>query len=252
MLFRSAWAGQAAGNGGLVDFGEIECEIGGNVGVGCVDAAVEDGDADAGAEGLVPWASRGASGDSGSVSAGLADGPALRRGGVVGVVGRGWWRDRGWCGCGGSADGDADGGWEDMAKDEVVSGENAVMDDEFDVGLGAECGDGGGFVRGGVGLKDGDAEGLVDAEDAGSGDAGEGFGIAGDGAVAVGDQVAMWDDGPDGAGGLLRRRVQGGDEGAGDCQNFSEEPQQSTGLACGVRRVGLVRGEDDAPRYGRL
>jgi hypothetical protein len=51
---------------------------------------------------------------------------------------------------------------------------------------------------------------------------------------------------------LLRRRVQGGDEGAGDCQNFSEEPQQSTGLACGVRRVGLVRGEDDAPRYGRL
>jgi hypothetical protein len=44
----------------------------------------------------------------------------------------------------------------------------------------------------------------------------------------------MWDDGPDGAGELLRRRVQGGDEGAGESQDFSEELQQSTGPACGV------------------
>ena len=43
---------------GLVDFGEVEGEVGGDVGVGGVDAAVEDGDADACAHGGVPgpWA----------------------------------------------------------------------------------------------------------------------------------------------------------------------------------------------------
>ena len=48
-----AGAGQASG-GGLVDLGEVEGEVRGDVGVGCVDAAIEDGDADACAEVVSP------------------------------------------------------------------------------------------------------------------------------------------------------------------------------------------------------
>jgi len=43
------------------------------------------------------------------------------------------------------------------------------VDDECDVGLGAEGGDVGGIVGGGVGLDDGDAEGAVTMEDARAG-----------------------------------------------------------------------------------
>ena len=75
------------GVGGLVDFGEVECEVGGDIGVGCVDAAVDDGDADAFAHGGVPGAVRGCAGDVVSVAADLLDGPSLWGRGVVGVVG---------------------------------------------------------------------------------------------------------------------------------------------------------------------
>jgi len=113
-----------------------------------VDAAVEDGDADACSHGGVPGAVGGATGDAGAEAAGFEDGPGLRSGGVVGVVGGdggwgwGWsWRGGrvgagvgvgvGWRGCAG---GDSDGGGEDGAKDEGVCGEDAVVDDELDVG----------------------------------------------------------------------------------------------------------------------
>ena len=77
-----------AGVGGLVDLGEVEGEIGGDVRVGGIDAAVEDGDANAFALGDVPGAVRGAAGDVVAVTSNLLDGPSLGRG-VVGVV-RGW------------------------------------------------------------------------------------------------------------------------------------------------------------------
>ena len=81
------------GISGLVDLGQVEGEIWGDVGVRLVDAAVEDGDADAASHGGVPWTVRGASGDVRSVAADLLDGPTLR-GGVVGVVGWRWCDDR--------------------------------------------------------------------------------------------------------------------------------------------------------------
>ena len=84
-----------AGVGGLIDLGEIEGEVGGDVGVGLVDAAVDDGDADAFAHGGVPGSVGRAAGDVVAVAADLLDGPALR-GGVVGVVWR--WRRSGWDG----------------------------------------------------------------------------------------------------------------------------------------------------------
>ena len=68
---------QALGRCGLIDFAEVEGEVGGDVGVGGVDAAVEDGDADAFAHGGVPGASGGAAGDVVAVAAYLTDGPAL-------------------------------------------------------------------------------------------------------------------------------------------------------------------------------
>ena len=80
--------------GGLVDFSEVEGEVGGYVGMGLVDAAVDDGDADAFAHGGVPGAVRGAAGDVVAVAADLLDGPALggvcsrcRMAGAVVVVG---------------------------------------------------------------------------------------------------------------------------------------------------------------------
>jgi hypothetical protein len=196
-----AWAGQAGG--GLVDLGEVEGEVGGDVGVVLVDAGVQNGDADACAQGGVPGTGGGAAGDVGAVASGLADGPALR-GGVVGVIWGGrrgrrrrWWWGRWWWG------GDADGGGDYGAEDERVGGDDAVVDDELDVGLGAEGCDGCGFIGAGCGVEDGNTKGLVEAEDAGVGEADVGLGVAGDGVVAVGDEVAVRDGCSEGAGELL-------------------------------------------------
>ncbi len=84
------------GVGGLVDFGEVESEIGGDVGVVFVDAAVEDGDADAFPHGGVPGPVRGGAGDVFAVASYLLDCPSLRGVGVVDVVGRRWWREGWW------------------------------------------------------------------------------------------------------------------------------------------------------------
>jgi hypothetical protein len=83
--------------------------------VGLVDAAVDDGDADAFAHGGVPWTVGGAAGDVVAIAADLLDGPSLGGVGVVGVVWRG--RGRGWkggrCGEDGAVGGESDdgGGW---------------------------------------------------------------------------------------------------------------------------------------------
>jgi len=137
--------------------------------VGGVDAAVEDGDTDAFAGGGVPRAMGGSAGDVIAVTAYLLDGPTLRGGGVVGVVGAGWWWR--WCWGGWSDDGvlrrvlavrRADGvnaggflavddygeaGLDDGMDEEMVSGDDAVVDDVFDVGLRSQLVHDGGVVQ---------------------------------------------------------------------------------------------------------
>jgi hypothetical protein len=182
----------------------------------------------------------GATGDAGAKSSGLEDGPFLRSGGVVGVVGRDDW------GLGWRADGDTDGGGEDGAKDEGVGGEDAVVDDELDVGIGAQSGDGGGFVVGaGGGYDDTDADGCVVADDACAIDAGAGFGVRGDEVVAVGDKITVRDSDADGAGELLSARAQGGGESEGDENEDGEDdelaqcPDRTRVADSGVRCGGV-------------
>ena len=81
-----------AGVSALVNFSDVESQIRGEIGMGLVDAAVDDGDADAFTHGGVPGAVPGGAGGVVSVAADLLDGPALWGGGVVGIVGRGWGR----------------------------------------------------------------------------------------------------------------------------------------------------------------
>jgi hypothetical protein len=153
-----------AGEGGLVNFRQVESEVRGYVGVVLVDAAVEDGDANAFAHGDVPWSMGGAAGNSVTVSADLLDGPPLRRRGVVGVKGSGRHfaggndRTKGIAGAEGQRtwsgrkrDGLGDekalftggrGGWKlDL---ETVYADVAVVDHGLDVGESAEPGEGGG------------------------------------------------------------------------------------------------------------
>ena len=76
VLRRAVVAG--AGHGCLVDFGEIEDEVGSDVGMVLVDAAVEDGNADASAFRGVPRAGGGTAGNGFAVAAREDGGPALR------------------------------------------------------------------------------------------------------------------------------------------------------------------------------
>ena len=71
------------------------------------------------------------------------------------------------------------------------------MKDIGDVGLGGETLDCHGVVRSGGGrwgLDGGDAEVLAAMNEACAGDSGAGFGVAGNGSVAIDDEVAMRDD----------------------------------------------------------
>jgi hypothetical protein len=205
-----AGAGET-GVGGLIDLTEVEGEVGGEVGVGGVDSAIQNGDAGAFAHGGVPGAVCGATGDVVSVAADLTTCPALW-GGVEGVVRLGGWRGWRWrsgngggVGCVLGAGDGADGVQVDRAgddgevracgwcEDEAAGGDDAVVEDVFDVGLGGEAVEGGGVVCGGV--DHGEAEVIVALKEMGSGDAGADFGVAGDGGVAIDDEVAMRDDG---------------------------------------------------------
>lgn len=68
-----------------------------------------------------------------------------------------------------------------------MSGEDAVVDDVFDVRVAAERVDRGGFGCSGSGLEDGDTEGLESTGDACVGIAGEGLHAARHCIVAVDD-----------------------------------------------------------------
>jgi len=122
------WGAVVAGTGkvGLIDFAEVEGEVGSDVRVGGVDATVDDGDADSFAHGGIPWAAGGAAGSIAAVSSHLPDSPALWRV-IEGVVGQG------------CVDDDAEGRVLDGLCTEVGSGDDAVVEDVFDVGLSAEA-----------------------------------------------------------------------------------------------------------------
>jgi len=135
-----------------------------------------------------------------------------------------------------------------------VSGEDAVVDDVLDGGVGTQGGEGGGFAGGvGGGLEDSDAEGSVAANDVSTGDADAGFGVGGDGA-AVGDEIAVRDGDSDGAGELLGVRAQatGQDESdeseGGENEEIAEDREQTQGAKCRVGGGGVEWGEDGHPR----
>ena len=158
VAFLVLWGAVVAGAGvrGLVDFGEVEGEVGRYIGVGGVHAAVDDGDAHAFAHGDAPGAIGGAAGNVVAVAADLLDGPALGRG-VEGIVG---WGSRGEVGEDGAVGGEAAyglraadgalGGWGDGLGLETVGGEDAVVEDVVDVGLGGQAAEGVGFGLCGV------------------------------------------------------------------------------------------------------
>ena len=249
-----------AGVGGLVDFGEVQGEIGGDVGMGLVDAAVDDGDADAFAHGGVPWSVRGAAGDVVAVAADLLDGPSLRCVGVVGVVGwrrwRGWWRGKGRrCGDDGtvggepadgggrvgrlSGDADAGGGRHDALEAQAVGGDDTIVQDEVDVRLGGQAAKRTGVVFLDCGLDGGDAEVIVAPGEvcAGGGDAG--FGVTGDGRVAIEDEVAV---GCNAAGvdlGIDLGMDLGTDLGAGETGKKERQSESSPEVATADRRCNL-------------
>ena len=74
-----------------------------------------------------------------------------------------------------------------------MAGDEAVVEDVLDVGLGGEAFEGGGIVCAWFGLDGGDAEALVAAEEMGAEGAGAEFRIAGNGCVAIDDEVAIGD-----------------------------------------------------------
>jgi hypothetical protein len=124
-----------------------------------------------------------------------------------------------------------------------VGGDDAVVEDELDVGLGAESGEGGGFVGGAGGVEDSDAEGLVDTEDVGAGEADVGFDVGGDGVGAVGDEIAVRDECGDGAGELRGAGGDGHDEEESEGKGNARMQSWGEGLsACGGGAGGMAQG----------
>ena len=80
-------------------------------------------------------------------------------------------------------------------EEDAVAGDEAVVEDVLDVGLGGETLDGGGIVCAGVGLEGGDAEALIAMNEMGAEGAGAELGVAGNSGVAVDDEVSVGKDG---------------------------------------------------------
>ena len=77
---------------------------------------------------------------------------------------------------------------------EVVGGDEAIMEDVLDIGLGGQAVHRGSVVFGAEGLRGGDAEVRVALSEACSCGDGARFGVGGDGGVAVDDEIVVWDD----------------------------------------------------------
>jgi len=134
-----------------------------------------------------------------------------------------------------------------------VGGEDAVVDDVLDVGIGLQGRDGSEFVGGiGGGVENRDAEGIVVADDAGTSDDGAGF--DGDDVGAVDDEITVRNGGTDGAGKLLRVCAQAageeeGDESdGGENKETAQEGDQAQGAECVVGGDGVEWKEDGRPR----
>jgi len=101
-----------------------------------------------------------------------------------------------------------------------VGGDDAVVEDVVDVWLGGEAFERGGVVFGGGRLDGGDAKVLVPCGEAGSGGGYAGFGVGGDGGVAIENEVAVRSDavgvdlGSGKAGEKQRKKDGAGDESA--------------------------------------
>jgi hypothetical protein len=113
----------------------------------------------------------------------------------------------------------ADGGEVDRLRSKAVSVDDAVVEDVGDVGLGGEAAEGGRVVLLGGGLDSGDAEVLVAPGETGAGRGDASFCVAGDGGVAIEDEV------------VVRGNAGGIDLGA--CETDEDKPQDD----------GLVKGE---------
>ena len=75
-----------------------------------------------------------------------------------------------------------------------MGGDDAVVEDVVDVGLGGEAAEGGGVVFGRGGLDGGDAKVLAAVDEASAGCGEMSFGVGGDGGVAIEDEVAVGRD----------------------------------------------------------
>lgn len=176
--------------------------------MGLVDAAVDDGDANAFALGGIPWAVCGAAGDVVAKAADLLNGPALGSG-VEGVVG---WRcgDDGRRGEDGTVGGefanggewggglsgavDADGGRIERLETKALGSDDAIVEDVVDVGLGGEMAECGGVIFLCCGLDGSDAEVLVAPGEMSAGGGDASLGVAGDGGIAIEDEVTVGSD----------------------------------------------------------
>jgi len=75
-----------------------------------------------------------------------------------------------------------------------VGGDDAIVEDVVDVGLGAEAAQGAGVVFRDGGLDGGDAEVFVAPGEMGAGGGDAGLCVAGDGRVAIEDEIAVRSD----------------------------------------------------------
>jgi hypothetical protein len=89
---------------------------------------------------------------------------------------------------------DADGRRRDALEAEAVGGDDSIMEDIVDVRLGSESAKSAGVVFRKDGLDCGDAKVFVAPGEMGAGGGDAGFGIAGDGRVAIEDEVAVGSD----------------------------------------------------------
>lgn len=118
--------------------------------------------------------------------------------------------------------------WEGLDA-KAMGGDDAVVEDIVDVGLGGQAAEGGCVVFGGCGLDGGDSEVLVALGEAGAGCGDVAFGIGGDGGVVVEDEVAVWSD------------AAGVDLGSGDAgEEQSQEDKTAEKIAAEERRSGAV------------
>jgi hypothetical protein len=103
-----------------------------------------------------------------------------------------------------------------------MGGDDAIVEDVVDVGLGGEAAEGAGVVFRNGGLDGGDAEVLVTPGEMCAGGGDTGFSVTGDGRVAIEDEVTVGGDaagvdlGPDNLGASQTGEEEGDDEGSAE------------------------------------